>query len=194
MKEAVSLFLTAPCAFPPAPLPRPHLFRHGSVLHAAVAHLISVLNAGKGMGGKGMKTSEIPLPPIPLPISAAAPPHVHHAWHLFSGSVQARQRFASRGGSSDFCFECRQRNGWQGNENLRNSFATHSLANLCRCTASCASCLASFLTRLEIAPDAEVDLRRGGEGPALFEAALIVDEPFGQRRCELAAEAVGCSF
>ncbi len=48
--------------------------------------------------------------------------------------------------------------------------------------------------RLEIAPDAEVDLRRGGEGPALFEAALIVDEPFGQRRCELAAEAVGCSF
>jgi hypothetical protein len=70
---------------------------------------------------------------------------VHHAWHLFSGSVQARQRFACHGGSCDFCFECRQRNGWQGNENLRNSFATHSLANLCRCTASCASCLASFL-------------------------------------------------
>jgi hypothetical protein len=52
----------------------------GSVLHAAVAHLISVLNAGKGMGGKGMKK-------------------------------------------------------------LRNSFANHSLANLCRSTASW--CMAS---------------------------------------------------
>ena len=62
----------------------PDLFRHGSVLHPAVAHLISVLSAGKGMGGKGMKTSEIPLPPIPLQVSAAALPHVHHAWHLFS--------------------------------------------------------------------------------------------------------------
>ncbi len=128
----------------------PDLFRHGSVLHVTVAHLFSVLNAGKGMGGKGMKTSEIPLPPIPLQVSAAAPPHVHHARHLFlfSGSVQARQRFASRGGSCDFCFECRQRNGWQGNKNLRNSFATHSLANLCPCTSSCASCLASFLRLL----------------------------------------------
>ena len=47
----------APGAFPPAPLPRPHLFWHGSVLHVTVAHLISVLSAGKGMGGKGMKTS-----------------------------------------------------------------------------------------------------------------------------------------
>jgi hypothetical protein len=34
----------------------PDLFRHDSVLHPAVAHLISFLNAGKGMGGKGMKT------------------------------------------------------------------------------------------------------------------------------------------
>jgi hypothetical protein len=77
----------------------PDLFRHGSVLHDTVAHLISVLNAGKGMGGKGMKTSEIPLPPIPLLISAAALPHGES---LIALKV-IRKRHAGQGESETGC-------------------------------------------------------------------------------------------
>ena len=77
----------------------PDLFRHDSVLHPAVAHLISFLNAGKGMGGKGMKTSEIPLPPIPLLISAAALPHGES---LIALKV-IRKRHAGQGQSETGC-------------------------------------------------------------------------------------------